>query len=1177
VSAAGPFTIASSSSALAFQRSAQDRVAYLPDGSLLVGYWDSATPAGAYIYHVTNPSTSPVSTQVNFISGGDEVSIYTSGSDIWIQIGSELDGLPKLEQVLHGTYTSGSFSWPTLAQPIPGALTTGRQDPSLTWNGTDLIATWWDDTIGGNSDNIFYNWTTDKTGATGWAVSAKSGTVGSALSIRNGTTASALAIKSGTTAGPTIAGAVTITYNVTSGVAPAIGDVFEFGTGTLTSETRAVTGVTGTTSPFSLTVAALTNAHAMGEADTTATRISYAAGTGGAPVAGDVFEFGNGTLTSETRAVTAVSGTGPYTLSVAAFTNAHAMGENDTTATRVTYNLASGAAPAVNDWFQIGKGNSCACDAELRQVTGVSGTGPYILSVAPLTNGHPAAEEIRIQALEFSTTGTNSAQIAIRHSTHLGATIAVFGTRCQIYTRTLMDGANPTSGWSSESLVDSGNDDCEGNFGGPQIAIDETNGNIHVFKAVTNSNTPDWSGVTYWLGHLSGSTVTFASRVIIDATGISATDPPDIAGAVDSTGKVYIFWATSASGGAIKFVTLPSPYTTPSAITTVATSGANPQFPHIPAQAPLSGGYVPLVYQSGSGPYNIVLETRYPYMLTAPTGLAAVATRTPQVNLSWNASTGPFPITGYTIYRNGSMLTSVLGTPPVTTYSDLTVAQATHYTYTVDAVDSTGTHSPQSAAVPVDTPDISPPSVPTGLTATPTFTHTVNLSWTASTDNVGVTGYTIYRNGTMLATVLGTPPVTTYSDATVLDVTTYTYNVDAFDAGGNHSAQSAPAMATTPDTSGTYHPLAPQRVMDTRLTGATLHAGGSINLPLGGVSVPANATAVVLNVTATSTTTAGFFTVYPAGASSVPTASNLNWVAGETVPNLVMVRLGVGGMATIFNGLGSADAVVDLEGYYAPVGGSTDGGFVPLPPSRVTDTRPGSGQANAGMTLGPGGLLNVQISGVGGVPPTGAEAVVLNVTATDTTTPGFITAYPFGSTRPLASNLNWVAGNTVPNRVIVPLGSGKVSFFNGLGSADLVIDVNGYFTDATGSGAVFVGVPPARILDTRNGTGGISSPVGPAQTIQLTVAGVGGVPAMGASTPPKAVVINVTVTAPTAASDLVVWPSLLGMPVASDLNFVGGQTVPNLVVVKVGTDGKINIFNAFGSAHVVVDVVGWYG
>jgi hypothetical protein len=116
-----------------------------------------------------------------------------------------------------------------------------------------------------------------------------------------------------------------------------------------------------------------------------------------------------------------------------------------------------------------------------------------------------------------------------------------------------------------------------------------------------------------------------------------------------------------------------------------------------------------------------------------------------------------------------------------------------------------------------------------------------------------------------------------------------------------------------------------------------------------------------------------------------------------------------------------------------------------------------------------------------------------------------------------------------------------------------------------------------RILDSRNGNGGFSDPWGPGSGRALTVAGVGGVPAMTDPNPPTAVVANVTVTNTTAQSYLTAWPDGAAQPVASDLNWSGGAvTVPNQVVVQVGPTGKIDIFNGAGCTDVVVDVVGWF-
>jgi hypothetical protein len=136
--------------------------------------------------------------------------------------------------------------------------------------------------------------------------------------------------------------------------------------------------------------------------------------------------------------------------------------------------------------------------------------------------------------------------------------------------------------------------------------------------------------------------------------------------------------------------------------------------------------------------------------------------------------------------------------------------------------------------------------------------------------------------------------------------------------------------------------------------------------------------------------------------------------------------------------------------------------------------------------------------------------------------------------------------------------------------------VGGWFVDAasnpSATGVAFNGLTPKRILDTRTAKG----PVGAGGTITVQVAAQGGVPPMTSPTPPAAVVLNVTVTNTTAASYLTVWPDGSARPTASDLNWVAGQTVPNLVVVKLGANGMVDVYNLAGSTEVVIDVVGWY-
>jgi hypothetical protein len=327
---------------------------------------------------------------------------------------------------------------------------------------------------------------------------------------------------------------------------------------------------------------------------------------------------------------------------------------------------------------------------------------------------------------------------------------------------------------------------------------------------------------------------------------------------------------------------------------------------------------------------------------------------------------------------------------------------------------------------------------------------------------------------------------------------------------------------------------------------------------------------VALNLTATNVTAPTFVTAYPAG-SPKPLASNLNPQAGQTRATLVLLGVGNGGKVTIYNNSGSADVILDVFGYFAADTTSANGQYQPLTPARIADTRSGM---PAG-TLHAGSSIDLQVAGIGGVPATGAAAVVLNLTATDATAPSFFSAYPSGTTRPLVSNLNFTAGQTVANRAIVPIGSnGKVTVFNASGSADLVVDVAGWFTDGSGTaftGGHFTGLVPFRLLDTRT-----TATVAPGQTLFVTVAGLDTVPVMSAVLPPRAAVLTVTETAPSAAGFLTVFPSGTSQPLSSDLNVTAGATVSNLVIAPLGSDGRIEITNASaGTTQVIVDLDGW--
>ena len=174
-----------------------------------------------------------------------------------------------------------------------------------------------------------------------------------------------------------------------------------------------------------------------------------------------------------------------------------------------------------------------------------------------------------------------------------------------------------------------------------------------------------------------------------------------------------------------------------------------------------------------------------------PTGLIAAAAGPAGANLAWSASTDNMGVTGYIVRRNGIQVAM----STTTTYADTGLSAGTTYTYAVAAEDVAGNVSPNSTSVSVTTSsvaDTTSPSQPAGLTATAVGSTGASLSWSASTDNVGVTGYIVRRNGTQIAT----PATTSFADTGLTPATTYTYTVAARDAAGNVSSAASASVTT---------------------------------------------------------------------------------------------------------------------------------------------------------------------------------------------------------------------------------------------------------------------------------------------------------------------------------------------------------------------------------------------
>jgi hypothetical protein len=255
-----------------------------------------------------------------------------------------------------------------------------------------------------------------------------------------------------------------------------------------------------------------------------------------------------------------------------------------------------------------------------------------------------------------------------------------------------------------------------------------------------------------------------------------------------------------------------------------------------------------------------------------------------------------------------------------------------------------------------------------------------------------------------------------------------------------------------------FNPTAPSRLFDTRSgfgdvsaqkvgqldgSGAPLEVAvrGRNGIPISGV------TAVSMNVTITNTVASdagGYVSVYPCGTR--PNVSSLNFVTGKTIPNAVVTPLSATG-TVCFYVYGQADIIVDINGNF-----ESGLGYSPISPNRVADTRAGVGGVavqSVGDIAGNGTPLEVSITGTSGIPSSGVTAVSLNVTAVGISTSsygGYVTVYPCDS-RPNASNLNFVAGQVVPNAVIAPVSTRGTVCFYVYGIANILVDVNGYVSN----------------------------------------------------------------------------------------------------------------------------------
>lgn len=234
---------------------------------------------------------------------------------------------------------------------------------------------------------------------------------------------------------------------------------------------------------------------------------------------------------------------------------------------------------------------------------------------------------------------------------------------------------------------------------------------------------------------------------------------------------------------------------------------------------------------------------------SVPTNLTATPVYHSKIQLSWTASADNVKVVGYKIYRNGVKIAATGGT----NYLDIGLTPSTTYTYTVAAYDAMGNLSEQSepaSATTLEGPvaDTEAPSVPTNLVATPIYYHKIGLTWTASTDNVGVVGYKIYRDGVKIGSTSGT----SHHDSGLIASTTYSYTVAAYDKAGNISAQCGAVSATTPEGPDTTAPSAPTDLVATAVSSSQINLTWTVstdNVALKGYKIYRNGTLIATSTT----------------------------------------------------------------------------------------------------------------------------------------------------------------------------------------------------------------------------------------------------------------------------------------------------------------------------------------
>jgi hypothetical protein len=364
--------------------------------------------------------------------------------------------------------------------------------------------------------------------------------------------------------------------------------------------------------------------------------------------------------------------------------------------------------------------------------------------------------------------------------------------------------------------------------------------------------------------------------------------------------------------------------------------------------------------------------------------------------------------------------------------------------------------------------------------------------------------------------------------------------------------------------------VTPCRLVDTRRTGGPIQGGSSRNFPVlqeGGCNIPTDAATYSLNVTVVPHGPLGYLTIWPTGEGQ-PVVSTMNSVDGRVKADAAIVPAGSSGEVSVYV-TNTTDVILDIDGYFAPVSGSTYA-FYPLPPCRVADTR----KSDFPQGLGPPQLFAL----------TPRDFPVLNSTCIPsgvnpaaysfnfTVVPGghsvgYLSVWPTGQSQPVVSTLNDQTGTIVANAAIVPAGTGGDISVYSTDDTQLVIDINGYFAAGTGGLSLYP-VAPCRVIDTRH--------VGSGQPFSGTLSPPVDVVDSPCGPPATALayVFNATVVPTGGLGYLTLWPDGTGQPVVSTLNAFDGALTNNMAIVP-STNGKVDAY-ANGLTQLILDISSYF-